>query len=119
MAVPRFDTSVLDAALQRQREEWEHERQRVVEQVRRFLDHYGQEYGIRQAYLFGSVARPGRFRVRSDVDLAVEQVDAGSFFRLIAHLSRELGRPVDVVELDSCRFADKIKSEGVPWSQPA
>jgi len=113
-----FDTRVLDAALEKQRESWEKERQQVVSHVLRLLDQWGPVYGIRRAYLFGSVARPRRFQPVSDIDLAVEQIDRLSLFQAIGHLSSEIGRPVDLVELADCPFADKIRREGILWTQP-
>lgn len=65
-----FDTIILDAALEQQREALEQERQQVVDRVLQLLDQWRPAYGIRPAYLFGSVARTGRFQQHSDVDLA-------------------------------------------------
>jgi len=112
-----FDTSLLDAALERQRKDRERERQRVIKRILRLLDQWGPDYGIQRAYLFGSVARPGRFRPDSDLDLAVEQIDHLVFFKAIGEFSSEIGRPVDLVELEQCHFADKIRQEGIPWTQ--
>lgn len=67
--------------------------------------------------LFGSLTKPGIFNDRSDIDLALEseppQMDA---WRLTAELMERLGRPVDVVLLDSCRFAQRIRREGEQWT---
>ena len=67
--------------------------------------------------LFGSLTKPGVFNDRSDVDLALEKepagVDAGW---LMAELMERLGRPVDVVLLDQCRFRQKILREGEVWT---
>ncbi|RPI49179.1 MAG: nucleotidyltransferase domain-containing protein [Chloroflexi bacterium] len=117
MSAKPFDTSVLDAALERERLALERERRQVVDRVLHLLDRWGPVYGIRSAYLFGSVARPGRFRQNSDVDLAVEQIDSQSFFRAWGHLSAELGRSLDLVELAHCPFAAKIRREGIEWTQ--
>jgi len=111
-----FDTSVLDLALERERLALERERRQVVDQVLGLLDRWGPIYGIRSAYLFGSIARPGRFRRDSDVDLAVEQIDSQSFFRAWGRLSGELGRSLDLVELAHCPFAAKIRREGIEWT---
>ncbi len=113
----RFDTSLLDAALEEQCRAWEEERRQVVTRLLELLDRWGPALGIRQAYLFGSVARPGRFYPDSDVDLAVEQIDDQAFLQAVAWFSGELGRPVDVVELADCPFADRIRREGIPWKQ--
>ncbi len=114
-----FDTSVLDAALEQQREALEQERRQVVARLLSLLDRWGPVYGIRRAYLFGSVAHPGRFRSDSDVDLAVDQIDPLSFFRAWGRLSGDLGRPLDLVEMAHCPFANKIRREGIKWTQSA
>lgn len=70
----------------------------------------------RRVILFGSITKPGIFNDRSDVDFALEtespDVDAG---HLSAELMERLGRPVDIVTLDRCRFREKIFREGEPW----
>ena len=63
--------------------------------------------------LFGSLTRPGLFNDASDVDLAIEQEPLGiSSGELMSEISERLGRPVDVVLLDRCRWRDRILKEG-------
>ena len=67
--------------------------------------------------IFGSIACPGRFREGSDVDLAVETMPAAwSPYALAAEIELRVGRPVDVVLLPDCRFADKLRNEGEWWT---
>ena len=67
--------------------------------------------------VFGSLTQSGRFNDASDVDLALEQEPRGiSSGLLMSELSERLGRPVDVVLLDRCRFRDRILKEGEVWS---
>ena len=54
--------------------------------------------GIRTVYIFGSVLAGGR--EPTDIDVAVEGVPPGVFFRFCATLLRRLSKPVDVVDLD-------------------
>lgn len=66
--------------------------------------------------LFGSLTRPGVFNDRSDVDLALESEPSHmSVYRLISELMERLGRPVDVLMLDQCRFGQRIRREGEVW----
>jgi predicted nucleotidyltransferase len=66
--------------------------------------------------VFGSLTKPGVFNDRSDVDLALEEELPGfDALRLMSELSERLGRPVDVVLLDRCRFREKILREGERW----
>jgi predicted nucleotidyltransferase len=68
--------------------------------------------GVRAVYVFGSVlddaAEP------QDIDLAVEGVPPGMFFRFYGRLMRSLSKPVDLVDLD-CRNAvtDLIAKDAV------
>lgn len=66
--------------------------------------------------VFGSLTRPGGFHEDSDVDLALASEPAPmSRFGLIGELEERLGRPVDVVLLDQCRFREKLLKEGETW----
>jgi len=71
----------------------------------------------KEVIIFGSLTKPGVFNDRSDVDLALtgssSSVDP---LRLTAELTERLGRPVDVVVLDQCRFREKIQREGERWT---
>ena len=67
-----------------------------------------------KAVLFGSVAKPGKFRENSDVDVALFATPARvSEFSLQVFLEESLGRSVDVVMLPDCRFREKILREGI------
>lgn len=110
-----YDTSLLDKAIAERRARLEQERRAVLARVLQWLDEHGADLGLHQAYVFGSVAGKGRFDDCSDVDVAVEQISAEGFFDLMAALSSELDRDVDLVELSKCHFAHRIRQEGVQW----
>lgn len=82
------------------------ERRRVEETLRRFFA--DKDDGVAAVYLFGSVAR-NRDRDGSDVDVGVlfsqdpPRTLSGLHLGWASELSRELGRPVDLVVLN---FAD-------------
>lgn len=113
-----FDTSLLDAALARRKAQNEIQRQRLLAKTLRLLDELGPEYGIKRAYIFGSVTKAGRFHAKSDVDIAVEQIDSPRYFEAMSEFYNRLGREVDLVELDKCHFAHKIQREGLLWIAP-
>jgi predicted nucleotidyltransferase len=113
-----FDTSILDEALARRRAAYEQERQTLLAEVQRLLDDLGSRYSIQQAYIFGSLVTPGRFIPGSDVDIAVEQIDPARFFEAMGEFSMRLKREVDLIELNKCHFADKIRREGILWTRP-
>ena len=71
----------------------------------------------RQVIVFGSLTKPGVFNARSDVDLALVGPASGlDSLKLTSELMERLGRPVDVVALDRCRFREKIQREGELWT---
>ncbi len=68
---------------------------RVQEAARRLATH-----GATAVYVFGS-AVDGTLREGSDVDIAVTGLPSAVFFRAMAEAARIVGRPVDLVDLDS------------------
>ncbi len=112
-----FSTHLLDAALQRRCKLNEQRRLVLLERVTQWLEINGQQYGIAQAYLFGSLTRPHQFAEHSDVDIAVESVNPDRFFEAIAALSEQVERDVDLVDLSKCAFATQIRQRGILWTQ--
>lgn len=112
-----FDTSILDAALAQQRAERELERQQLLVRVLRLLDERAVAFGIQEAYVFGSLTIPYRFSPQSDVDIGVEQIEPTKFIEAMAEFSLVLGRDVDLVELDKCHFAHRIREKVLPYKQ--
>jgi predicted nucleotidyltransferase len=97
------------ARARRRLEVYDETRQRLRESLQELIPGH-------KVILFGSVTRPGVFNDRSDVDLALETEPAQmSVYRLIAELMERLGRPVDILMLDQCRFRERIRREGEVW----
>jgi uncharacterized protein len=111
-----FSTHLLDNALQHRRELNEKQRLVLLDRVIQWLEAHGQEYGIEQAYIFGSLTCPNRFAEHSDVDVAVETVNLARFFEAIAILSEAVERDVDLVDLSKCPFANQIRQRGIRWT---
>jgi predicted nucleotidyltransferase len=110
-----YPTPLLDKAIANRRQQNEQQRLIMIEQVIRWLESKAQNYGITQAYLFGSVVRPYGFGRYSDIDLALEMIDPNYFFQAMAKLSERVGRDVDLVELSKCSFGDRIRQQGLLW----
>jgi predicted nucleotidyltransferase len=66
-----------------------------VERAARVL----REAGAKRVYLFGSAAG-GVMRQGSDIDLAVEGLPPGLFYRAVGIAEDAAGLPLDVVDLD-------------------
>ena len=89
--------------------EWREVRDRLREVLHRHLPGH-------RIWLFGSVTKPGQFNAASDVDLAVEEIPAGtSIETLTAVIGEEMRRPVDLILLSKTRLRQKILATGESW----
>ncbi len=114
-----FPTPLLDARLARQKAANEQARQQILQMTQRWLGSNAARYGIERGCIFGSVTVAGRFSDRSDIDLAVETHKTGDICALMGDLSMHINRDVDLIPLDQCHFAEKIRRIGLPWTQNA
>ena len=111
-----FKTTYLDQILATQRSQLEQERQKLLEKTIDWLDNYGVQYGIKQAYIFGSLTRENQFSQKSDIDLAVEITNTDNFFSVIGLISEVTGREVDLIPINNCHFANRIRERGIKWT---
>jgi uncharacterized protein len=111
-----FDTHLLDEAIARRQQHNEQQRQEVLARLLNWLNQFGAQYEMKGVHIFGSLTMPGRFTERSDVDVAIESINPDYFFDVIGYLVTELGREVDLVELNKCHFAQRIREQGVLWN---
>lgn len=118
---PRETPKARFALWERLKEERARDRERdrltLLTKVMEALDRLSRDYKWREAYVFGSLTRPGRFRAESDVDIAVRGLDKFALFAFVGDLSSLLGRDVDVVVLEECPFAETIVSKGFKWQK--
>lgn len=91
----------------------------MIQRVYAWLEAVGSQYGIDQAYLFGSVICSYRFTEHLDVDVAIASLSSDDYFQAIGQLSEWVERPVDLVDLTRCPFADRIRQRGVLWTRQA
>ncbi len=66
-----FDTSILDRVLEERRKRLEGERKELLVRVVKTLQEIRKRFGIKEAYVVGSLVEPGRWADCSDVDVAV------------------------------------------------
>ena len=100
---------------ERRREERERLRKETIRKVFEALDKLAETVKFEEAVIFGSLVKPFRFTERSDVDIAFKGLEGDKLFYAVAFLSGEIGREVDIVELERVKFADKIEREGLRW----
>lgn len=81
----------------------------------RIVDHLWRSYRLTRIWQWGSLIHERHFWERSDIDIAVEGVDAAAtYFAIIADAEARTGLPVHVVELDKLHpvFAEWIRASG-------
>lgn len=107
-----------DRIIQKQKADRERERQQVLSTLKDILEELAPKYFFSRAYIFGSIVKPGRFRRDSDVDIAIFDLKDEYFFRLMAEISRRLGRNVEICQVETVdeRLRRSIE-EGVLWTR--
>lgn len=109
-------SELLDRLLQERKAKREHDRLMTLQKVLTWLDQWADYYSIETAFVFGSLICPGHFWEMSDVDIAVEGIDRERHFQAISHLSRTVERDVDLIPLEHCHFAERIREHGMVWT---
>jgi len=87
-----------------------------LQQVQDTLRTLEKKYQWDEAYLFGSIVLEGRYRQKSDIDIALLGLKKYDYFKFIGEISYLLNRRVDVVLLEECHFAQFIKEKGIKWN---
>lgn len=107
-----------DIAVQERRAKREEERMRILQKTTNALNLLANKIKFSQAYIFGSLICPYRFKESSDVDIGFLGLADKDFFRAIALLSREIGRDVDVIQLENHPLKDRIQTgEIIQWKR--
>ena len=86
-----------------------------LQQVQDTLRSLENKYKWDEAYLFGSIVLEGRYRKKSDIDIALLGLKKHDYYEFIGEISDLLNRRVDVVLFEECRFAQLIKEKGKKW----
>ncbi len=64
-----------------------------------------------EVYLIGSIIQPFRFSTRSDIDIVLKNYQKDRFDFWV-HLEREVGRKIEIIPFETCRFQDFVLKEG-------
>ncbi len=108
-----FDFSVFKDALQKKQAFNEIKRKELLQKVINTLKEMAKRYGLSEAFVFGSIVKEKKFSEDSDLDVAVLGLKGELFLKFMAEISSIIGRDVDVIELERCRFAKRILKEGI------
>lgn len=107
-----YDTSVWRKTIARKKQEQEEKRCDYLSRVQEILTQYFAEGGADSVYICGSLLSPNSFTEESDIDIAVSGL-RGNILRVSADLENEIGRDIDLIELEHCSFRTKIEKEGL------
>ncbi|MFO7826174.1 MAG: nucleotidyltransferase domain-containing protein [Cyclobacterium sp.] len=111
-----FDPYLWREKRRKQLDSYEENRKMLLSRIDDALEELSRQYEWAEIYLFGSIISPGKFRPDSDVDIGIKGLDKFELYAFIGDISAFLNRNVDVVRMEECPFAEKIRKSGVKWN---
>jgi predicted nucleotidyltransferase len=85
----------------------------ISETDKKIIQEISKKYHIKRVLLFGSNLDGDR--ESRDIDIAIEGIHPGDFFKYYGDLLMELSKSVDVIDLSEIsKFTALVKKEGVP-----
>jgi len=91
---------LIDKIIEKQRNDLENKRIQTLSYLKEVLVELAPKYGFSKVYIFGSIVKEGRFRSKSDVDIAVFDLKNENFFRLMSDIYNFLGREIDLCQIE-------------------
>ena len=107
-----YVTSILDRALRERRRRLAGEHAEMRRRVQRALLELRDRFGVRSAYIVGSLRSPDRWRECSDVDVAVAGC-SHAVLDVMKATEGATGRAVDVIALDRHPFPEIFIRSGI------
>lgn len=107
-----FETDILDRTLETQRERRNRERIALIGRVAVALRVCRDRYGLREAWVVGSLLFADRWDERSDVDVAIGGV-SDRVLDVMRVVEDAVARDVDVIDLDLHLSADRFRRRGM------
>lgn len=89
----------------------EEERQELLQKVSLILKQEFKESNV-EVYLIGSIIQPFRFSSRSDVDIVLKNYKEDRF-DFWTRLESKIGRKVEIIPFETCRFQEFVLKEGI------
>ena len=107
-----FDTSVRDKATRDRRRRLAAEQAGLLKRVRQVLLELREPFGVRGAYIVGSVLSPEGWTESSDIDIAVRGC-SHAVLDVMKALEDATGKTVDVIDLDRHPAPESFVRSGV------
>jgi len=104
-----FSTYILDEVLKRKKNEMEKKRKEMFRRVKEAV----RDLNFSEAYIFGSITKPYKWRDDSDIDIGFFGLSDEGWFNAFRKLSDRLERDVDILHLEGHRLKEKIVKEGI------
>lgn len=108
---PEEAKKFLLAREQREKKEREADRRAVLEKAISILQQEFKDSNV-EVYLIGSIVQPFRFSSRSDVDIVLKNF-SGDRFEYWARLERKIGRTIELILFEACRFQEFVLKNGL------
>ncbi|MBU0764754.1 MAG: nucleotidyltransferase domain-containing protein [Bacteroidetes bacterium] len=108
-----FSTHLLEEIEKQKSDDREKMRIKVLEKTKVVIKEYFILFNLKSLYITGSLIVPYKFGNRSDIDIAVEGFPEDKYFLAMAELEEKLARKIEIIELENCRFASQIRSNGM------
>jgi len=108
-----FSTSLLYEMEISRKEKLEIRRHEILELAIIKIKSVFKTVDVKEVYITGSILIPHKFTSHSDIDIAVKGLSATDYFSVISRLEEILLITVEIIELENCRFSDKIISTGL------
>lgn len=108
-----FSTYLLEEIEKQKLTDLEKKRQEILQLSIDIFKKYFSLLNVKSLYITGSLLIPFKFRSKSDIDIAVEGLLPEKYFQTIFELGELLPRQVEIIELEDCRFAEKIIKTGL------
>ena len=105
--------SLFEQILTCKQKEREKIREELLSQTIKVVKSVSPLFSVTEAYVTGSLVMAGRFHSHSDIDIAVKGLTNQNYFSFLAKVQQLLPRQLEVIELENCRFAQKIKETGI------
>ncbi len=107
-----FETDVLDRTLKTRRRQSNRERVALIDRVACALRICRDKYGVREAFIVGSLLFSYRWDHKSDVDVAIGGV-SNHILDVMKVVEDAVERDVDVIDLDLHMSADLFREKGM------
>lgn len=108
-----YSTGLLYKIEEKKKKEREIYRQELLERVKSKIKEIFATVNVDEVYITGSITDPGRFNLHSDIDIAVKGLSDFDYFSVLARLSEFFERNIELIEMENCRFTDKIEKKGI------